>query len=405
MAADDAVQVSHDLASRPSAFPDIATKLRVAAALFDGRLPRTDELRGHRGLFLSLRPPHGTIRELSERLHFSPRALVPYVVLLTIDTTFNAEGMLTLDWDQVARTHPIFGSDRWQISVRKKRADSASNNGAVPMHTRSFATGLSDPETPVNLLLTLERFTTYTRRHVEQRYRDRVFLFHAFNRDTYRSYEGSAGCAEDGAWHRALKEFIDGNGLPAFTLRTLRATGGDFVHEVTGDIKAQQVALGHASLTTTLKHYRGGAAKQRDEEALSHGMAWRERYIGSEGRSDTRPGALSPGSNSAATPGFGCLDPMNSPVPGQRAGRMCAAFGSCAACPLAVIHAEDPRSYARLLQFSERIEQARTRLNPVRFIEMWQPQAEWLAGHWLPKFTAKAHVGATLALPPYPELE
>ncbi|WP_204320867.1 hypothetical protein, partial [Enterobacter hormaechei] len=68
-----------------------------------------------------MKNPLGTVRAVAERLHFSPRALVPYVVLIDLETTFNAEGMLSLSWSEV-KDHPIFGSERWQIAVPKDRA-------------------------------------------------------------------------------------------------------------------------------------------------------------------------------------------------------------------------------------------------------------------------------------------
>ena len=53
---------------------------------------------------------------------FTARALVPFVLLIGIDGSFNPEGLLTLEWGDVERRHPIFGGDRWRITARKDRA-------------------------------------------------------------------------------------------------------------------------------------------------------------------------------------------------------------------------------------------------------------------------------------------
>lgn len=391
----------------PSVVPykDIRVKLRLALEVFDGRLPSMEELAAFPGLRRALKPPYGTLAEVGARLHFSPRALVPYIVLLGVDTAFNGEGLLGLSWNDV-KEHPIFGADRWQISAPKSRATPRDGERGKPIHRRSFAANLSAVEAPVNLLRALKRFTWLTRRHVPECHRDRVFVFHVVKTGICRSFEGAAhSVTDDTIWGLALKTFIADHDLSEFTLRTLRSTGGDVVHQLTGDIKAQQTALGHGTPGTTLKHYMSGAAKQRDKEALSEGMDWRHRFIETKGKSDTRNGALLSGGNTATTPGFGCVDPFDSPIPSQRLGRLCSAFGACPVCPLATIDPDDPRSYARVIQFREKLIEARSLIDPVRFLEAWAPQLSRLDVYWLPAFSAKGLAGAELALPPFPDLE
>lgn len=386
-------------------FKDMRVKLKLVAETFGCQLPPREELEAYPGLCRAMKRPYGTVREVAERLHFSPRALVPYVVLIDLETTFNGEGMLGLSWSEV-KDHPIFGSERWQIAVPKNRATKGDGEEGTAFHRRSFAANLTAVDSPVNLLKALKRFTELTRPLVPERHRDRVFIFYVAGPNGYRSFEGHTGTAsEDGSWNRELKAFIADNKLPDFTLRTLRATGGDVVHEVTGDMKAQQVAMGHAGLGMTIKHYRSGAAKQRDEEALSHGLAWRERFIETNGKADTRNGSLMPGGQKAVTPGFGCVDPFNPPFDRHPAGKLCAAFGGCAACSLALIDPDDPRAYARLIQFRDRLIEARTSVDPMRYLEVWAPQLARLEEYWLPKFTESGRAGASLVLPPFPELE
>lgn len=395
------------LIGSPSVVPykDLRVKLRLTLETFHGRLPTMAELAAFPGLRRAMTPPYGTLAEVAERLHFSARALVPYVVLLGVDTTFNGEGLLGLSWSEV-KEHPIFGADRWQISVPKPRAVPGDGERGMAFHRRSFAAKLTAVEAPVNLLRALKRYTCLTRRHVPDRHKDKVFVFHSVKTGAYRSYESATHSATDDAlWKMALKAFIADHDLPEFTLRTLRSTGGDVVNQLTGDIKAHQTVLGHGTPGITLKHYKSGAAKQRDEESLSVGMGWRHRFIETQGRSDTRNGALLPGGHTATTPGFGCVDPFDSPIPGQRPGKPCSAFGACPVCPLAAVNPDDPRLYARLRQFKEKLIEARSTIDPARFLEAWAPQLSRLDGYWLPRFSEKAIAGAALALPPFPDLE
>jgi hypothetical protein len=152
-------------------------------------------------------------------------------------------------------------------------------------------------------------------------------------------------------------------------------------------------------------HYRSGAAKQRDEESLSHAMGWRQRFIETKGKSDTRNGALLSGGNTATTPGFTCINRFDSPIRGQRSGKVCSAFGACPVCPLATVNPNDPRSYGRLIQFREKLVEARSSIDPIRFLEAWAPQLSRLDSYWLPFFSEQAQAGAALALPPFPDLE
>ena len=391
-------------------FKEMDIKLNLLVKIFDASYTNIDP-KVYPGFSRSLRQPYGTIREVMDRLHFSVRHLVPYIVLLGFDTLFNAEGLLGLTWSQIGE-HPIFGSDRLQIAVPKNRSKLGKTEARPNRHVRSYSTKPTGLDSVPNLLRLLERFTRLTRNLVEPQDVDKVFIFYTDERKSIRSskYKSffmskNSTSSAGSTWRNALRTFIDANGLPHFTLRTLRASGGDLVHKATGNMKMQQLALGHANLDVTAKHYRGTAAKKRDEELLSKAMAARERYTLTNGKSDSRDGLLNNGVQRAATPGFGCADPYNSPVTHQQAGKLCTAFGACAACPLAYVDSDDPRAYARLLQFKDRLDDARMALDPARYLDGWARQLRYLQEYWLPKFTETARNGVSLVLPPFPELE
>lgn len=387
-------------------FRHLSIKVRVVAEKLAGRLPRRGDGTAGNGLNRALVPNYGTIAEVADLLHFSPRSLAPYVVLLAIDTTFNAEGILGLSWSQV-REHPIFGMDRWQISVPKPRAMSGSGEKGTTYHRRSFATRPTDPTTTVNLLKTIRRFSKITTGLTGDHFKDRVFLFYMIRTNSYRSFDSYSGeLSADSAWTNALKSFISDNSLPDFTLRTLRVSGGEVVNEVTGgNIVAQQKALGHMSLETTCRYYRTGAIRRSGQESLSLAMAWRERFITSNGRSDTRNGALLGGGHTAATPGFICTDPFNPPAEKASPGKLCALYGACATCELAAVDPHDPRAYARLVQFAHNIREAQTRLHPQRYAKAWAPQLDRIVGYWLLKFPKWIRNQESPALPPLPDLD
>lgn len=381
-------------------YHDIRVRVAVLHARYGGAIPGRDDLKGtDPGLARSMVPPYGSIIDTGAHLHFTARALVPFVLLIGIDGSFNPEGLLTLEWGDVERHHPIFGQDRWRITARKDRAGTP--------HRRSFAAGLSALESPVNLLRAVEEHSRHTRDHLPNRLRNRVFVFWQSRGERFSAFDNPGGASGDSAWRNNLAGFIRDHGLPSFSLAELRVTGSDIVDVIAGgDIKAKQEALGHANATTTQRHYETTVAKQRGREALSVAMAWRERFIASNGLSDSRDGRLSEGAQTAATPGFGCFEPLYSPMPGQRDGRACSAFGSCAACPLAWVDVRAPKALIRLRQFRSRIEEARTEVHPDRWLARWLPQLKALDEFWLPRFPAETvQASASVTLPPLPLLE
>ncbi|MBM6579925.1 hypothetical protein ILT44_07010 [Microvirga sp. BT689] len=400
VAADQSILVPAKGTAEPGAFGELRVRLKTILARYGGRILQRDELaRSDPGLARSMTAPYGLLSETGAHLHFTPRSLVPFAVLLAIDGSFNAQGLLTLRWSEIERDHPIYGKDRWRIGAQKRRA------GRV--HYRSFAAAVTAPESPVMLLKALEQYSTITRPLVPLEHRDRVFLFWHMRGEPFSGFEDDRSAAGDQAWKGALQRFIEDHRLPPFTLSQLRATGSDLVHQITGgDIKAQQVALGHASTTTTDRSYQSGPAKQRAREAMAQAMAWRERFITTGGRADTRGGGLSPGMNSAATPGFGCFEPSFSPIPGQVEGKLCSAYGACPGCPLAWVNAQDPKAFIRLQQLRQKIEEARTQVAPTRWLEVWKPQLAALDEVWLPAFApGAAGAAAAITLPPIPPLE
>lgn len=403
--ADRAELMSPDRLPSPGArsvtpYRDPVVRLAALVQRYDSRIPARDLLAASDyGLARSMVSPYGSYADVASTLHLSPRAIVPFALLLALDGAFNPEGLLTLEWHDVERRHPLFGEARWRVGARKARAGRK--------HYRSFAAGLSAPEAPVNLLRTLERLTRFTRPHVEERHRDRVFVYWTPRAEAYGGFDAQAGASGDGLWTRGLTAFIKDHGLPSFTLSMMRKTASDLVDFASGgDIKANQVALGHATVSTTHRSYETSTMRERGREALATAMAWRERFVATGGRADTRNGFLEAGRGSAATPGFACFEPLFSPVPGQRDGQACTAYGQCPACPLACVDVGDPKAFLRLSQLEAQVEVARSRTHPVRWIEVWQAQSEALRTVWLPRFPEETvRKASSVTLPPLPDLE
>ena len=169
-----------------------------------------------------------------------------------------------------------------------------------------------------------------------------------------------------------MNSFVSDHGLEKFNLSNIRKTVLDEELRRSGDLLAVSRKAGHRSIDTLLRHYTSDGTRKWYREKLSEMISLRERWIATKGLIDPRSGQrASKLDMSSATPGFLCLDPLNSPRSGQRINRLCQAYGECPACPLAVANIEDSVSVSYYIALLKSIMLARETLN----FSAWQ--ARW----------------------------
>ena len=78
---------------------------------------------------------------------------------------------------------------------------------------------------------------------------------------------------------------------------------------------------------------------------------------------------------------------MASPIPGQREGRTCTAYGQCPACPLATTNTEVPANLVRLKQMEAEYVSAVDYLAPHYWRDKYSQHLGALRAEWLPAFT------------------
>ena len=383
-------------AAKMSAYKTQAVVLKTLATTFPDGLPRYAELKAHRrGLYDALRTyPQLSYGRAIKAIVPTARLIVPFVVLIALATLFNPETILKLRWSHIDEEHPVFGADRWRLRGDKPRSGREQ--------IRSFPARVTHLTNPIPLLKLLRQQTARLRDELPQALRDYVFVFRAENRST----PATAFVASDTsrtAWNSALRRFTVEYHLDPFALANLRPTGSDLVDELTGgDLLAQQMLLNHAKPETTEQYYTSHAARARRQERLAQAMEWRERYARSGGKVDAR-GQL--GSSRAATPGYECFDPYDSPVLGQVAGRLCTAYGRCPTCPLHAVNVRSPKSLARIIQLAARLDEASEQLAAQRWLSQWMPIQKAVRKH-LYLFAEEVYTAARqLQLPPIPEVE
>ncbi|NTE86110.1 hypothetical protein [Agrobacterium rubi] len=347
------------------------------------------------GLARAVRPNYGTVEEIIDHLHLTTDTMIPFLILIGLPTCFNEVGLLSLRWSHVQQREGLLGGQRVYLNAKKRRTGYPQN--------RSFALD-DDPFSVGNLLKQLKKFTRLTHELSSGRFEDFVFL-------PFRRRGGGArplwdGRSADTAVVRSLVKFREGLVLPHFTLNDLRTIGGDVASEMSrGDLIIQQIIQRHQTPATTDKHYTTDRQFWQGQENLAHAMNERGRITSSQGKVDTRNQGGRTRRYSAATPGFDCDDPNDSPISGQRRGSLCDAYAKCFACPLSSIR-KSARSAARLLQFAQAFNEAAEKMNSARWTVEWRDQQRALNSFWLPQFDPELLAKADVrSLPPVPPIE
>ncbi|NHZ42795.1 phage integrase SAM-like domain-containing protein [Massilia aquatica] len=314
---------------------------------------------------------------------FYPRAedIIPFVVLHSVYTSANTGALRALKWGNVELVE-ILESRRVRYTFVKPRAHLT--------YKRSFPIQVGEIFSPYELHQFLKKWTSSIRAHAGL-FADNIYIFKTFTQ-TVRGFFSSQdnGDDSDNTWNSVLKTFCKCHGLPYTTIKILRMTGLDIVREQNGnDIRAVMAAGGQTAEGTIDLHYNGPGAKRRGTEGLSEVMSTQERWVDTGGIRDIRASPDTADMH-AATPGWNCLDPYDSPIPGEKTGRLCQAFGQCPGCPLGGIDRESGYALARTLQLADEIRHARFYLDATRWRVVYEPVMAILINKWIPSFTNPA---------------
>lgn len=391
--ADHSINVPDLQTTSGAAFKELAICVKAYHGAEKLKLSRSKFSEHCRGLDRAMGgPPFHSFTEILSYLHFSKRSLVPFVCLLAMHTFFNPDTILTVTWEGLEDSK-IYGSARKALTGMKYR-------GGPSKQTRTFATNVKHTYSPAKLLEALERNTPYTATFLP--ISDTTPIFCYVRRD------GSFGkFTKSGEFRHVLTEFISDNNLPHFTLAQFRKTGGDLLDRASNhDPAVKKKGLNQQRIETTEGSYETSATKARRAEELATSLNIRARRVGAGGRMDSRGGSLPTEQRLAATPGFSCQEPYDSPYPDQIKGRLCAAYCRCPDCPLSAVDMDSAVDCARVIQVRRVLMHARTTVHPSRWRAHFEPQLRAIDEIWLPSFSQKAKRGCrNQSFPPLPSVE
>ena len=331
--------------------------------------------------------------------YFYPSAqlLIPFILLLQVHLAYNPETVLG-STIQDYTIDEVLGVSRVRASAFKGRAG-ARQPRSVP--------ATSDPDNPASILAFLDRWTKRLRDHAPPHQANRLFLFvQTKGRKSVKSFAHPHGAQADNCWSSNLLVFCKKHDI-YFTPRQVRQTVLDTTHALTGgDLRAIMAVGVQRDPRVVLNHYTSDRARQDDTEALAAAMDLRQRDHKSAGRIDALRVAADGGDVGAATPGWICLDPYDSPLPDQTKGRLCQAYGRCPGCPLAQLDIESPLACVHAHDLLTRVDEAMERLPAEAWLSKWAPVRQALISKWLYRFSPKIRARAeALSVPCLPPVE
>jgi len=333
------------------------------------------------------------------RLTATTATLAPFIVALLLRTFFNPDALVGIKDSFCRDAHWLWGGTNWEIlsgdlSIEgEKELARLVNDGIDPeaairtvlssykgrkrdMVTRTFRAS-DEWDNPPRLIEQVRRLTARLRGVVADVWKDRLFLFQPTKTKdgAPRSFMDQNGPSSDSLLVSSLKRFRTKHGLDNFTMSSFRLTGADIVWEMTdGDASAVAAILGN-EIRTAAEHYDTPGNILRSEHRIAVMTNRRVRLVETEGRS--------PLEFTACTPGFHCVDPYNSPQPGQIEGVLCTAFPACPTCPLASLDASRPDRVAWVMHLADRISGDREAIDAARYEVFYKPILTAIDDEWL----------------------
>jgi hypothetical protein len=380
-------------------YRDFAVCLAALDEVYPGVIPDLKLLQArYPALGWAVESTHGQ-GEIGSHFYPSGRDMVSFVLLLAVATVFNPDTTLGLNWRDIDLDKDQGGTPAIEISGAKGRAVRDLVRLLDPDAAVSSQLGLK------KMLVCLREITSRIRPHLAPDHSDRLFVYVQQNRAKRPKgfgADGGKGMPEssDSVWVWALKNFIKDNKLPPFTLGQLRPTILDLVQFMDGSLEAARKVGNHGSPATTWTHYTSGGVRARYQERIGQVIVLRERWLQTGGVIDPR--RLAPGHDKgAATPGFSCLDPFDSPRPNQQPGRLCKDYGGCPSCPMTAAHPGDPLCVGYYTALEAAIYRSQGAMSARTWIERWTPVLADLAAlrAWIPPDVFEASRVISIRLP------
>jgi len=344
---------------QPSELGDnLSLLLAVIAREFPTTLPNRKEIRKtHPHIEAALKSwdsSESSGFQMAKRaLYAGAPQLLPFFILLLFRTRYNKGVLDNLRWPNVADRGDVIA-----FAPFKPRAHAFQPRSEI-------AGDMNDPLSLRSMLDVIGSMTERLRKAAPKAESDRVFLYQPDKSSViYAGLDGVLNQRKLGTF----REFLKRHSLDEFTSSSIRSTLLDAVTNEGGGIGEAAREGNHSEAITTLRHYTSIRTAEGRRITLAESTLQMKRWAETKGGIDPRH-LSSKADLKSATPGFGCLNPYESPLPGETPGRLCQAEGHCARCPKAILRSDDPSLIAYVVAYAEAAANA-THLSPVVFDEL-----------------------------------
>jgi hypothetical protein len=317
--------------------------------------------------------------EIRRIAHPQINDLIPFVYVMASHTGYNEQPLTHLDQTNVSPSS-MLGTPKRLLTPPKLRAGEVVRRSFVECDEK-----LSVP----NLIDFLEEWTAHIRsvapRHVEKD----LWLFV----NKWKAGKCETELIKSLAFREkksltvlsgAMRTYCRSIGWRWRGMKEMRLTFSElFLRASPGNLEGLRVLLGQKSINTTANHYRTQQGIRQSEEMLSGATQLHQRWIGSRGKIDSRfKNENRP--RTATQEGFDCMDPLDSPIPGEVKGRLCEAYGQCPGCPLAMSNPDGGYALAWFLRWEEEYKRAIGRLGVYVWKRKFAGAYERLTTYWIP---------------------
>ncbi|WP_143018422.1 hypothetical protein [Cupriavidus sp. YR651] len=346
---------------------DLSVCLALLADKYPGVVPNVGDFKKEFPE-LGLRAKKHGIGKLTCYLYPSARDLIPFVILLAVVTVFNADTVRSLRWDHIDRDVDNAGSLAILIVGEKARANADPVRVLDPNPGGDGQLGLGE------LLEILEKVTARIRRFANEEDAEDLFLYVPETKTKRVATLMDKNIGQSGvSWTNGLKNFIKDSNLPHFALDQIRPTIIDLVQIFGGGLEEAKAIGDHSKIYTTWISYTSDGTKKKNRESIGIVTLLRERWFTTAGRIDPRK-LLPWQDKGAATPGFLCADPFDSPLSNQRGNILCNAYGECPGCPNAGALPLESLCVAHYFALQKSIFESRYQMSPETWVQRWEPQ-------------------------------
>jgi len=291
----------------------------------------------------------GTLVLLNTYVPITDRNFIPFLILLFIRTALNVETLYSLKRNCL-REHTL-PFDLTVLDYEKPRSGSNRYKSlSFPTHQKNGVVDL------INFLLKYTKPLVPFARKEEQNY---LFLYKSTGNGKNEVRSPGSNFT-----FRALKKFIKENDLPDFNFAQIRPTVATLIYLQTRDIFRVQRLLGHSDVKTTILYIQEEVVRSQHNIELKEGLAsFLESIIDppaplgspevftedidivlinkvNEGEINNKQ-AQAIRNGDCSTGIARCKDPMNSPIPGEKPGKVCRQLHMCVFCENAWIFMED----------------------------------------------------------------